>query len=774
MSTADELSIKLTAKDEISAKLKGVRAELKDAQRAVIAARKEMENTGSPQAAAEYDRLTRSMEDLYKAQKKLTDAQRANNRALKDAERQIGLNGSAWAKLGRGVEQHAKTIQRSGLVMGAAMALFAKSSISAFAEAEKQQASLSQAMAKFPKINDVTRASFDGLNTSLMNLTGADDDALASAEAMLARFDLTGKQIQQLIPLVNDYAILMGEDVVDASSSIGKAMLGNAKALKDMGINFKATGDRGRDLATIMGLLEQKAGGAGAAFGPTTAGQLAIANENFENLKETVGEALVPALKTAVGVMKPVVGFLTAMPGPAKQVSMVFGAVGVAAMIATPRILSMVASLKLMGVSGGGVAGRLKGIAGAVAGPLTGALVGGMVILALWQDKTQRMADAMARFQGTVDATTGALNKAGLQQVFEDLMGSVRDSTWQTLAKVGVTMNGVADSIAKGGPAYDALKGRLRDLIKTGGETSAAAMSLGAWLGEIVPPIDNVRKATALTDRAMAAAGTSAQNYAGDLGNVTYFTSTATAKTLGLARALNQVVGILDRDDAVKAYGKSINEYLKKPSIDAAKATTRAFVSAAGAFKDGSKAQAAFVNRNLPAVESAIRGSGMDKDLRRKLLSPLREAQRAAIRVQELIDLIHGKRIAITYTGGTPTNPGGYHKALGGAVFGPGTGTSDSIPAMLSNGEYVIRAAAARTIGYDQLNKLNLADRTPVLPPMVNAPPITLPAGSGGPAVQNFTANITTTGQVDLELALAREARRMERDRRTRYAGTRP
>ena len=35
-------------------------------------------------------------------------------------------------------------------------------------------------------------------------------------------------------------------------------------------------------------------------------------------------------------------------------------------------------------------------------------------------------------------------------------------------------------------------------------------------------------------------------------------------------------------------------------------------------------------------------------------------------------------------------------KATGGLITGPGTGTSDSIPAMLSNGEYVINARATK------------------------------------------------------------------------------
>jgi TP901 family phage tail tape measure protein len=45
--------------------------------------------------------------------------------------------------------------------------------------------------------------------------------------------------------------------------------------------------------------------------------------------------------------------------------------------------------------------------------------------------------------------------------------------------------------------------------------------------------------------------------------------------------------------------------------------------------------------------------------------------------------------------------------ATGGYVSGPGTGTSDSIQARLSNGEYVMTAGAVRSLGVDFLDKLN-------------------------------------------------------------------
>lgn len=52
------------------------------------------------------------------------------------------------------------------------------------------------------------------------------------------------------------------------------------------------------------------------------------------------------------------------------------------------------------------------------------------------------------------------------------------------------------------------------------------------------------------------------------------------------------------------------------------------------------------------------------------------------------------------------------HPYTGGRIIGPGTGTSDSIPAMISNGEYVIRAAAVDHYGsaiFDQLNGMRFA-----------------------------------------------------------------
>lgn len=73
--------------------------------------------------------------------------------------------------------------------------------------------------------------------------------------------------------------------------------------------------------------------------------------------------------------------------------------------------------------------------------------------------------------------------------------------------------------------------------------------------------------------------------------------------------------------------------------------------------------------------------------------------------------------------------------ATGGLVRGPGTGTSDSIPARLSDYEYVVKAASVQKIGASNLDYIN---RTGQLPPQSNA--LVPNVGSGLQSVQPAAA----------------------------------
>jgi hypothetical protein len=83
-----------------------------------------------------------------------------------------------------------------------------------------------------------------------------------------------------------------------------------------------------------------------------------------------------------------------------------------------------------------------------------------------------------------------------------------------------------------------------------------------------------------------------------------------------------------------------------------------------------------------------------------------------------------GKTYTVKGTSGIPTVEekkmamGGYVRkyesgSIGGIVRGPGTSQSDSIPAFLSNGEYVLNAAAVSKFGVPMLDKMNTAYNIP-------------------------------------------------------------
>ena len=84
--------------------------------------------------------------------------------------------------------------------------------------------------------------------------------------------------------------------------------------------------------------------------------------------------------------------------------------------------------------------------------------------------------------------------------------------------------------------------------------------------------------------------------------------------------------------------------------------------------------------------------------------------------------------------------------ATGGLVSGPGTSTSDSIPARLSAGEYVLRAAAVRRLGVDFLHALNGG----LAAPRWQGTQLAFAAGGAVPAVTPVSAAQTSVRIVNV------------------------
>jgi len=224
------------------------------------------------------------------------------------------------------------------VVTGAALLSFGATSMKAFSDSEQAQLKLNDAFAKFPKLSDTNTGSLNRLNSEMQKKTRFDDEAYASAEAQLAQYDLTGQQIKQLTPLVADLAAKTGVDLQTASEQVGKALLGQGRALKVVGINFVNTGTTAGNLTELMSGLRTQVGGFAEKEGTTAAGKIAILKNQFNDLQEQIGSILVPVLGLLVSAITPVLDAFNALPGPVKSGVLTVGLLGGAFYLLLPKI----------------------------------------------------------------------------------------------------------------------------------------------------------------------------------------------------------------------------------------------------------------------------------------------------------------------------------------------------------------------------------------------------------------------------------------------------
>ena len=179
---------------------------------------------------------------------------------------------------------------------GTAVVEFGKQSVTAFMDAEKSQRQLGDAYERFPAVADVPIEKMRELNAAIQAKTGADADDLAASQATLAQYGLTGAQISQLTPLLDDYAVKTGKDLPSAAEDLGKAMLGQGRALKDVGIDFADAGSTGANFDQVMGGLRTQVGGFATQEASSAEGATRRLQTEFGDVQEKVGEQLLPVL----------------------------------------------------------------------------------------------------------------------------------------------------------------------------------------------------------------------------------------------------------------------------------------------------------------------------------------------------------------------------------------------------------------------------------------------------------------------------------------------
>lgn len=620
--------------------------------------------------------------------------------------------GNAAAALGKRTDQASKShaafgkIVRwtGGMLSAYGVATYLKSSVQEYAKAEAAQNKLANSYQRFPKMQNATLQSFKDLNSQLQMHTRFDDDDAAAMQANLARFDLTGKQVQKLTPLVADLAQVQGTDLVTAGTNLGRAMLGNTRALKALGISYTATGNKAKDYRNVVDLINKKVGGESAKASQTAATKLAILDNQWGELKETVGQAVMPAVVKLADVAGPAIDNIgDAVERNLPQIQQTFDDVW----------------------------GAAKRFGGALKGIWDG--------FSSMPDGVRNVLLAMAGGTWALGKVKGSALGQGLSTIFSAVKGmNVQAGVVNVNGKVGTGT----------GPGGVAGKTGLLTTLALNPLTIAAAVTLAItavsvrqardnptrWMppqgmGPLLPRQAPFAKSTGnwISDNQQRSMSAWAARYAGQWSVIGEKVRRASGAFVSFKSAAKEQKWIDDKQpkslDAwagkYKALAKAVRDVPSKKDVKvsdngtADKAHSR--VKLFGIAIAGLKGRNVKVNESgADASRNRVKGlGGQIGALKGKRVrvdqTGAEQAKTAVDNLRATMSLLQSKTIDIVTRyrteGGGPGKPA--LQASGGFITGPGTATSDSIPAMLSNGEFVMQAAAVDHYGVGMMHALN-------------------------------------------------------------------
>jgi phage-related protein len=125
---------------------------------------------------------------------------------------------------------------------------------------------------------------------------GITDDELRPAYAGLLRATKDVTKAQKLSAIAFDLAAAKGLPLATVTKAIEKAYGGNLTALAKLAPEYRDMIKNGASFEEVMKKVAEATGGAAAGAADTFQGKLKILNVQFDEFKETIGNALIPVL----------------------------------------------------------------------------------------------------------------------------------------------------------------------------------------------------------------------------------------------------------------------------------------------------------------------------------------------------------------------------------------------------------------------------------------------------------------------------------------------
>lgn len=175
-----------------------------------------------------------------------------------------------------------------------------------------------------------------------------------AAMTTMMNYGLSLEESKKTMETVSNYAATMGMSQEQASQQIVKAMSGQGRALKALGLDIKDYQDadtKAIDKTKLLKDIMDKTSGSADSYSKTTAASMQRLENAMSGLKTDIGYAMAEALAPLIPVVTSVVKWFRELPGPVKTGMAVLVMLGAAIGLLAGPVMSIIGLVEMLGIT---------------------------------------------------------------------------------------------------------------------------------------------------------------------------------------------------------------------------------------------------------------------------------------------------------------------------------------------------------------------------------------------------------------------------------------
>ena len=190
----------------------------------------------------------------------------------------VGKSAAKWQLLANAAETAARVVVKFGV-----------DSLKAYADSERIQRQL-------VRVSGDYAGALDEQAKALSKLYAVDDDVIKQSQILMTQWGGVGAATNDVETAALNLAAAMGGDLNNATTDLIRNVESGGTGLAKLGVHFKATGDKGKDLESAVAAINKKFGGAAGADAESLIGRTHAAQIAIDDLQKSIGGMLTTML----------------------------------------------------------------------------------------------------------------------------------------------------------------------------------------------------------------------------------------------------------------------------------------------------------------------------------------------------------------------------------------------------------------------------------------------------------------------------------------------